>query len=133
MLPKYLKGFTVDGKIEYDWPKYLGLVKETIESITRSNQMPEIWDRYGPMSGSNFSNIPKSGRYSNSERSIPYVENEKAYHNGKFNNATYFDKIDAIRSSDLDALNEILESEGISPVSESYFKDLMEKHNDFIE
>ena len=130
---KYVKGFDENGTIIYDWPKYLGFdTKKPIEPITRDNMMPETWDRYGSMKGSNFADISASGRYSNSERSIPYVKNEKAYHSGKFNNATYFDKMDAIKSGDLEALNEILESEGIPTVSESYFMELMDKYNDSI-
>ena len=131
---KYVKGFDENGTIIYDWPKYLGFdTEKPIEPITRDNMMPEAWDRTGSMKGSNFSDVPKNGRYTNSERSVPYVENGKAYHSGKFNNATYFDKIDAIRSGDLNALNEILKSEGISPVSESYFEELIDAYRDFIE
>ncbi len=84
------------------------------------------------MNGSNFADVPSVGKYSHSERSTPYVENENAYHIGNFNNDTYFDKIDAIRTGNLDALNELLESEGISPVSKAYFYELMDKYNYFI-
>ncbi len=94
--------------------------------------MPETWDRYGSMKGSNFADIPSSGKYSNSERSIPYVQNEKAYHSGNFNNTTYFNKIDAIKSGDFDALNIILKSEGIPTVSEAYFEDLKMRYDAFI-
>ena len=129
---KYIKGFTADGQIQYDWPKDLGFDKTTVSSISRNNRLPEKWDRYGSMRGSNFADVPSSGKYSASERSIPYVENEAAYHCGKFNNTTYFDKIDAIKAGNLDALNKILKSEGISPVSESYFEELGDDYKDFI-
>ena len=129
---KYVKGFTADGNVDYDWPKYLGFDKATITAISRSNLLPENWDRYGIMSGSNFSDIPPSGKYSNSERSIPYVQNEKAYHSGNFNNTTYFDKIDAIRSDDLSALNKILESEGILKLDSLEFAQLRKLYSRFI-
>ena len=129
---KHIKGFTADGNVDYNWPKYLGFDKATISSISRSNLLPETWDRYGSMKGSNFADLPSSGRYSYGERSIPYVENEKAYHSGKFNNATYFDKIDAIRSDDLNTLNKILRSEGIPELDASEFMNLRENYDDFI-
>lgn len=49
------------------------------------------------MGGSNFGDVPSTGKYTYSERAIPYVENEAAYHTGTFNDVTYFDKIDAIK------------------------------------
>ena len=128
----YVKGFTADGKVEYDWPKYLGFDKATITSISRNNLLPETWDRYGSMNGSNFSDVPSGGRYKYSERSTPYVENENAYHSGSFNNDTYFDKIDAIRTGNLGALNDILESEGILELDAMEFEDLCEDYADFI-
>lgn len=130
---QYVKGFDANGNAIYDWPKYLGFDESSITSITRENCLPENWDRYGYMGGSNFASVPETAPYTYSERSIPYVENEAAYHSGTFSNATYFDKIDAIKSGDLDALNNILESEGISKVDATYFENLCETYNDFIE
>ena len=95
--------------------------------------MPDTWDRYGYMGGSNFADVPSTGKYTYSERAIPYVENEAAYHTGTFNNATYFDKIDAIKNGDIDGLNTILSKEGIANVNSSYFKNLQNTYNDFIE
>ena len=60
------------------------------------------------MGGSNFADVPPTGKYTYSERAIPYVENEAAYHTGTFNNATYFDKIDAIKNGDIDAFNALI-------------------------
>ena len=129
---KYVKNFSEDGKVIFDWPKYLGFDKTTIASISRSNMLPENCDRYGPMSGSNFADVPLEGKYSYSERSLPYVENEKAYHSVRFNNITYFDKIDAIRFGNLDALNKELELEGISKLDASDFENICEDYNDYI-
>jgi len=128
----YVKGFTADGKVEYDWPKYLGFDITTITSISRNNLLPETWDRYGSMNGSNFADVPSGGSYSYSERSTPYVENENAYHSGSFNNDTYFDKIDAIRTGNLGTLNDILESEGILELDTSEFENLYEDYAYFI-
>ena len=61
--------------------------------------------------GANFADVPVGGKYTYSERAIPYVQNEAAYHTGTFNNSTYFDKFDAIRNRDLNALNNILKLE----------------------
>ncbi len=88
---------------------------------------------YGYMGGSNFADVPVNGKYSYSERAIPYVENEAAYHIGTFNNESYFDKIDAIKNSNLDELNNILKAEGIDEVGASYFKNLKNSYDDFIE
>ena len=84
------------------------------------------------MGGSNFSDIPEGGKYTYSERAIPYVQNEFAYHTGTFNNGTYFDKIDAIKNGDMEALNNILKSEGIAEVNAMYFKDLTRTYTDYI-
>lgn len=102
------------------------------EPISREKKLPIHWDRYGHLGGSNFASIPDTGKYSYSERAIPYVENEEAYHFGEFNNKTYFDKIDAIKSRDFEKLNKILESEGVQKVSEEFFEEMCDDYDDFI-
>ena len=42
--------------------------------------LADTWDRYGYMGGSNFADVPSTGKYTYSERAIPYIENEAAYH-----------------------------------------------------
>ena len=130
---QYVKGFDVKGNVIYDWPPKLGFDESTIKPITRTDSLFDTWDRYGYMGGSNFADVPSTGRYTYSERAIPYVENEAAYHTGTFNNVTYFDKIDAIKNGDIDGLNTILSKEGIANVDSSYFKNLQNTYNDFIE
>ncbi|WP_075679780.1 T7SS effector LXG polymorphic toxin [Roseburia sp. 831b] len=130
---QYVKGFDAKGNVIYDWPPKLGFDESTIKSISRTDSLPDTWDRYGYMGGSNFADVPPTGKYTYSERAIPYVENEAAYHTGTFNNATYFDKIDAIKNGDIDGLNTILSKEGIANVDSSYFKNLQNTYNDFIE
>ena len=130
---QYVKGFDAKGNVIYDWPPKLGFDESTIKSISRTDSLPDTWDRYGYMGGSNFADVPLTGKYTYSERAIPYVENEAAYHTGAFNNATYFDKIDAIKNGDIDGLNTILSREGIANVDSSNFKNLQNTYNDFIE
>ena len=130
---QYVKGFDMKGNVIYDWPPKLGFDESTIQSISRTDSLPDTWDRYGYMGGSNFADVPPTGKYTYSERAIPYVENEAAYHTGTFNNATYFDKIDAIKNGDINGLNTILSKEGIANVDSSYFKNLQNTYNDFIE
>ena len=130
---QYVKGFDAKGNVIYDWPPKLGFDESTIKSISRTDSLPDTWDRYGYMGGSNFADVPPTGKYTYSERAIPYVENEAAYHTGAFNNATYFDKIDAIKNGDIDGLNTILSREGIANVDSSYSKNLQNTYNDFIE
>ena len=110
---QYVKGFDVKGNVIYDWPPKLGFDESTIKSITRTDGLSDTWDRYGYTGGSNFADVPSTDKYTYSERAIPYVENEAAYHTGTFNNVTYFDKIDAIKNGDMDGLNTILSREVI--------------------
>ena len=130
---QYVKDFDAEGHVEYDWPKEIGFIEESIKPITREDPLPENWDRYGYMGGSNFASVSADGSYTYSERAIPYVQNPNAYHTGTFKNDTYFDKIDAIRSGDLVSLNAILEKENIESVDDSYFEELIEDYNYFIE
>lgn len=128
---QYVKGFGERGDVIYDWPEKLGF--DEVEPITRDNGLPEIWDRYGYMGGSNFADVPSTGRYTYSERAIPYLENEAAYHIGTFNSGTYFDKIDAIRNENIDSLNIILSLEGVDTVDDAYFKNLINTYYDFLD
>ena len=125
---QYVKSFE-DGWISYDWPERLGFKKGTVSPITRTSGLPERWDRFGHMGGSNFSDIPSGGPYTHSQRSIPYVENPKTYHNGNFKTDSYFDKIDAISEGDSKTFNRILKKEGIEEVSQ---KDFARYSDDYI-
>ena len=77
---QYVKGFDMKGNVIYDWPPKLGFDESTIKPITRTDGLSDTWDRYGYMGGSNFADVPSTGKYTYSERAIPYVENEAAYH-----------------------------------------------------
>lgn len=129
---QYVKGFDVKGNVIYDWPPKLGFDESTIKPITRTDSLFDTWDRYGYMGGSNFADVPSTGRYTYSERAIPYVENEAAYHTGTFNNVTYFDKIDAIKNGDIDGLNALLHNEGISRWDLDDFEEQCDSYDSFI-
>ena len=128
--PQYVKEFSEDGEVVYDWPTDLGF--DMPEPITREKPLPDQWDRYGFMGGVNFADIPSAGKYTYSERAIPYIENEEAYHFGDFNNETYFEKIDAIRDNDIEKLNNILRNEGKEEIENDYFRGLRRKYIKFI-
>ena len=129
---QYVKGFDVKGNVIYDWPPKLGFDESTIKPMTRTDGLPDTWDRYGYMGGSNFADVPSTGKYTYSERAIPYVENEAAYHTGTFNNVTYFDKIDAIKNGDIDTFNALLHNEGISRWDLDDFEELCDSYDLFI-
>lgn len=129
---QYIKGFDASGNVIYDWPPKLGFDENSIKSISRIDGLPDTWDRYGYMGGSNFADVPPTGKYSYSERAIPYVENEAAYHTGTFNNATYFDKIDAIKNRNIDAFNNLIQNEGISKWDVDDFEELCDSYDSFI-
>ena len=128
---QYVKSFE-EGWISYDWPERLGFKKGTVSPITRTSGLPERWDRFGHMGGSNFSDIPSGGPYTHSQRSIPYVENPKTYHNGNFKTDSYFDKIDAISEGNIKTFNRILREEGIEAVSQDQFLELSDKYRKYI-
>ena len=129
---QYVKSFE-DGWISYDWPERLGFKKGTVSPITRTSGLPERWDRFGHMGGSNFSDIPSGGPYTHSQRSIPYVENPKTYHKGNFKTDSYFDKIDAISEGDSKTFNRILKKEGIEEVSQKDFARYSDDYRTYLE
>ena len=129
---QYVKSIE-DGWISYDWPERLGFKKGTVRPITRTSGLPKRWDRFGHMGGGNFSDIPSEGPYTYSQRSIPYVENLKAYHNGEFKTDSYFDKIDAISEGDIKTFNRILREEGIESVSQKDFAGYSADYRTYLE
>ena len=128
---KYVKKFAKDGHVTYYWPEKLGF-KEA-KAITKENMLPEVWDRYGGLGGKNFADVPSKGKYTYSQRAIPYVKNEKAYHMGIFNNKTYIDKIDAIRENDLESLNGILNKENIKNINVDDFEKIRKDYEKYVQ
>ena len=51
---QYVKGVDAKGNIIYDWPSKLCFDENTIKPITRSDGLPDTWDRYGYMGGLQF-------------------------------------------------------------------------------
>ncbi|MCY7166558.1 hypothetical protein [Streptococcus gallolyticus] len=129
---KYVKSIE-NGQIEYYWLGKLGFQENTIQAITRESGLPDIWERSGYMGGGNFSDLPQTGPYTNSEKAIPYIPNPAASHTGTFNTKTYFEKIDAINDGDLEKLNSILKEESIKPFSNSEFKKLKFKYENYVD
>nr|WP_297768444.1 hypothetical protein [uncultured Butyrivibrio sp.] len=129
---QYIKGFTATGNVDYYWPEYYGFKEGTMRAISRNDGIPEYWDRYGFSGGKNFSDLPDAGKYTYDQRAIPYIENEAAYHCGFANNKSYFDKIDAIKKRDLDALNGILKKEGLPELNDKQFFDICKNYQNGI-
>ncbi|MGE6204668.1 hypothetical protein [Guptibacillus hwajinpoensis] len=118
---KYLEpeGFGKNGRMLMDWPENLGFEEGSIQVITRNNPLPERWDRIGGKGGVNFTTLPDNGGpYTYNQRAIPYLENPEARHVGNFDNESYFDAIDAIKSGNLESLNRIAIANGKEPFSE---------------
>lgn len=128
---KYVKGFTKEGYPVYYWPEKFGF-KEA-KAISRENMLPETWDRYGGFGGKNFADVPKTGKYTYNQRSIPYEYNPEAYHMGTFNNKTYFDKIDAIRDNDIEKLNQILTKEDVANINADDFEKIRNDYEKYIQ
>ncbi len=132
---KYLKseGFDQKGRPIIDWPKHMGFDYDSVESITRENPLPDKWDRIGDMGGDNFTTLPDhKDMYTFEERAIPYLENSSARHVGTFQNADYFDVIDAIKEKDLHKLNEIMERNQLDVFTSVEMDDFNETYNKFI-
>lgn len=128
---RYLKGFSKEGVPIYDWPDNLGFDISTIQGISKENSLPLEWDRYGSLYGTNFA-TSSNPSYTYSERALPYVFNQDAYHSGKFVTETYFDKIDAIKNNDLNKLNSILKNENVYPISSTLFEDIIDDYTIYL-
>ncbi|QTN00538.1 hypothetical protein ERJ70_15285 [Sediminibacillus dalangtanensis] len=130
---KFLKdnGF-VEGRMNIDWPDKMGFAEESIQSVSRSNPLPEYWDRVGGKGGENFTTLPYNGvLYTYDERAIPYLENPSARHVGTFDNESYFEAIDAIKTESLEELNKIAVANGKEQISEIDFDRIRAMYNDF--
>ena len=80
----------------------------------------------------NFTTLPDNGGpYTYKQRAIPYLENPEARHVGNFDNESYFDAIDAIKSDNLVELNRVVVANGKEIVTEAEFYRLKADFNDF--
>ncbi|WP_206759469.1 hypothetical protein [Pseudalkalibacillus hwajinpoensis] len=133
---KYLEpdGFGKNGRMLMDWPENMGFEEGSIQTITRNNPLPERWDRIGGKGGVNFTTLPDNGGpYTYNQRAIPYLENPEARHVGNFDNESYFDAIDAIKSDNLEDLNRIVVANGKKPFSEVDFDLLTSVYKEYQE
>ena len=128
----YVSGFADNGYVNYTWPDSLGFDKNSIKAVSEAEMFPGTWDRYGKMTGRNFSDVPSSGKYTYVDRAIPYMENEQAYHWGTTNQGSFIAKMDAIIAGDMDALNALLDQEGIKQVTSGEFKEITDSYNAYL-
>jgi len=132
---RFVKGFDEDGYPVYDWPKYWGFVLSSIKPLRRGKlNLPRLWSRVGSMHGNSFSDISANGvSYTNSQRSLPDIENPEAEHRGTSRQDDYyFDVIDAIAARDLDGLNKLLNQNGIRSISNKDMKNIVRAYESFI-
>lgn len=130
---KYVTGYNERGWPKIDWPGYMGFDKSRgITSISRTDGLPERWDRDGGMTGRNFSDVSDGQTYTYEEKSIPYLRNEGAHYTGKFRGDTYFDKIDAIAEGNLERLNTLLKKEGVAELDNTEFNKMVNSYQSFI-
>ena len=130
---KYLKsdGF-IDGRANIDWPDMMGFEEGSIQTISRNNPLPEKWDRIGGNRGVNFTTLPDNDVPSTyDQRAIPYLENPEARHVGSFDNESYFEAIDAIKSGDLEGLNRVIIGNRKDPITEVDFDLIKRDYDDF--
>jgi len=132
---RFVKGFDKKGVPIYDWPKYWGFVLSSIKPLRRGKlNLPRLWSRIGSMHGNSFSDIPENGvSYTNSQRSLPDIENPEAEHRGTSRqDEYYFDVIDAIAARDLDGLNKLLNMNGLESISDVEMDLLFNDYTDYI-
>ena len=95
-----------------------------------SENLKENLDRIGSLSGSNFGVMPEDGHiYTQSERSIAYIDNPEAYHQYTLDTENYFKCIDCIKNNDYKAMNSLIDElnakngTNIEHISERCMKD----------
>ena len=90
------------------------------------------WDRIGGNRGVNFTTLPDNDVPSTyDQRAIPYLENPEARHVGSFDNGSYFEAIDAIKSGDLEGLNRVIIGNRKEPITEVDFDLIKRDYDDF--
>jgi hypothetical protein len=134
---KYLTeaGFDQNGRPDYNWPKRWGM--NGARAISRiANVLPKILMRSGFLGGNTFTELPADGiPYTYDEMSLPYIPNSEASHQAVHTGSAefYFDIIDAIREKNMDALNMLLESNGLEGANDEEMDDLTKKYELFIQ
>ena len=128
---QYVRGFAQNGRVDYYWPKNMGLVPGSDKAITK---LPKEWVRVGGMRGRNFTiRKPDGTFYTYNETAIPYMQNPQALNTGRFINYEYFKKIDAIKNNDMKALNALLKKEKIPVVDIDEFLDITSAYKKYLQ
>lgn len=93
-----------------NWPNFPGLDSTKEVLGVSSENLKENLDRIGSLSGSNFGVMPEDGHiYTQSERSIAYIDNPEAYHQYTLDTENYFKCIDCIKDNDYKAMNRLID------------------------
>ncbi|MBO4616442.1 MAG: hypothetical protein J5717_03760 [Lachnospiraceae bacterium] len=130
---RYVESINEEG-IVYKWPTANMGFADGYKPISRADGegFPKEWDRYGYGGGNNFSDLPKDReKYSFSERSLPYIVNEDAYHKGTTNTEFYYDICDAMLAGDMKTVNIILEFYEREPIDESRYNSLKAEYDKY--
>ena len=102
---RYLKP---DGTI--DWPKFMGMIPETIKGISPDNNLPTNLSRKGVTDfGNTFGDNPN---LTNAEIAIPYLDNPQAVHFANLSDEgkkLYFELIDALNDDNQIKFRKILD------------------------
>ena len=113
-----------------NWPDFPGLDSTKEVLGVSSENLKENLDRIGSLSGSNFGVMPEDGHiYTQSERSIAYIDNPEAYHQYTLDTENYFKCIDCIKNNDYKAMNSLIDElnakngTNIEHISERCMKD----------
>ncbi|MCR4677314.1 MAG: pilus assembly protein [Lachnospiraceae bacterium] len=92
---RYIVGINLeDGSFIYNWPENEGFAPG-FHGISVAD-LPKDWDRYGDLSGKNFSSIDGSEPYTWDQRALPYKENPNSYHHGTMDGDFYCELIDSL-------------------------------------
>jgi hypothetical protein len=126
-------GFDERGLPDYDWPDRWGMKEGTIQAIESDAHLPDIIDRDGQLAGNSASPLKENGEaYTYDEKSLPYKQNPEAKHQAVRKGQYYIELIDAIKNNDLDALNWLLNRNGIESISQDEMDQLIETYKDFL-
>ena len=127
-------GFDERGLPDYDWPDRWGMKEGTIQAIESDEHLPDIIDRDGQLAGNSVSPLKENGEaYTYDEKSLPYKQNPEAKHQAVRKGQYYIELIDAIKANDLDALNWLLNRNGIESITQVKMVQLIQRYWRFID
>lgn len=120
---EFVDSIKPDGTFKYKWPNNAGFA-DGYMVIESPIYLPDQWDRYGSLEGTNFSPYEKGNQISWEERSLPYEPNEDSYHRGTINQNLYMDVVKALNASDssLSSINELLKKNGCTEITKEQYE-----------